>query len=62
MRHRVTIDVVPSSEQQVTGGRNGGKPLAHVVDRQDMNVAAIGVHAVQRVAVPALAELRAEAA
>ena len=57
----VTVDVVPATVQDVTGVEHGGKPLVRVVSGQNPKSRSIFVHAMQRVDVPALAELAAKA-
>ena len=58
----VAINVVPAREQDFAGVRDGREPFADVVERKDAQIGAVGVHPVQRVAVPAVAEARREAA
>ena len=62
VRHRVAVDVVPPGVEDQPALRHRGEPLVRVVERERAEVPAVGVHAVQRVDVPARAELRAEAA
>ena len=61
MRHRVAVDVVPPGVEDVAGVRDRGEPLVGVVEGERAQVAAVGLHAVQRVDVPPAAELAAEA-
>ena len=62
VRDGVAVNVVPAREQDLAGVRHGREPFADVVEREDAQAGAVGVHPVQRVAVPALAEVRPEAA
>ena len=58
----VAINVVPAREQNLAGIGDGREPFADVVEGEDAQAGAVGVHPVQRVAVPAVAEARPEAA
>ena len=62
MRYRVAVDIVPTVVKDLAGVRHRGEPLVGVVERERAQVAAVGVHAVQRVDVPTRTELAAEAA